>query len=64
MWLLFGVGALIACGICIAIASACSDRGNLGLFTFIFGVAAFAGGLSALVCFLIGIVRFAKWAWG
>jgi hypothetical protein len=63
MWLLFAVGAIVVCSICVAVAS-WGDEHNEGITTFVFGVCAFVAGLAGAGCFLIALVRFAKWAWG
>jgi hypothetical protein len=65
-WMLFAIGGAIVCGILGIIASAFSDSDHpLGpIAILVFAASALIAGLGSLGCFLLAIVRFAKWAWG
>jgi hypothetical protein len=66
VWLLFAVGAAVVSGVCGLFAAGAADADSkLGsIMAFLFGAVSFIAGLAGFGCFLLGIVRFAKWAWG
>jgi hypothetical protein len=58
VWLLFALGADVVCIVSGALFS--KDES----FEIPCGVLAAAAALTAALSFLIGIIRFVKWAWG
>jgi hypothetical protein len=62
-WLLLAIGALIAWAIFYAIGLKLVDDHAFGALGWLLVFIGWLAGLAGLVCAVIGVIRFVKWAW-